>query len=65
MIRKLRRAKDITQRELAELLGVDRTAISKWEQGVALPRGKTLIRLTEILECSADDLLKGVARSEQ
>jgi len=37
MIRKLRRDKGITQRELAEMLGVDRTAISKWEQGIAFP----------------------------
>jgi len=65
MIRKLRRDKGITQRELAEMLGVDRTAISKWEQGIAFPRGKTLIRLAEILECSTDDILRGTVKSEQ
>lgn len=58
MIRKLRRAKDITQRELAAMLGLERSTVSKWEKGVALPRGKTLIKLAEILECTVDELIK-------
>lgn len=58
MIRKLRRSKDITQRELAAKLGVERSTVSKWEKGISIPRGKTLIALAELLECSVDDLLK-------
>ena len=33
---KLRREQNLTQEQLAELLGVSRQAISKWESGVSL-----------------------------
>ena len=59
MIRKLRRAKDITQSELAKVLGVERSTVAKWEAGVSLPRGKTLVALADALECTTDDILKG------
>lgn len=36
-IRELRRARDLTQDELAELLGVSYQAVSKWETGAACP----------------------------
>lgn len=58
MIRKLRRAKDITQSELAERLGVERSTVSKWEKGISVPRGKTLIALADVLECSIDELMR-------
>ena len=35
-IRELRRARDLTQDELAELLGVSYQAVSKWETGGSL-----------------------------
>jgi len=57
MIRKLRRAKDITQSELAKELGVDRSTVAKWEAGISLPRGKTLIALAKVLGCTVDELI--------
>ncbi|MBQ8332181.1 MAG: helix-turn-helix transcriptional regulator [Clostridia bacterium] len=34
-IRRLRRAKNITQERLAEHLGISTQAVSKWERGVS------------------------------
>ena len=57
MVKKIRKDKNITQRELAAMLGIERSTVSKWEKGISIPRGKTLIKLAEILECTVDELL--------
>lgn len=36
-IRKLRRSMDLSQHRLAEILGVDRNMVSRWELGKASP----------------------------
>ncbi len=51
-----RRKLDITQKELANLLGVDATSVTKWETGEALPRADKLPQLAQILDCKIDDL---------
>lgn len=35
-LKQIRKDKKLSQEELAELLGVSRQAVSKWEQGVSL-----------------------------
>ncbi|MBQ3484304.1 MAG: helix-turn-helix transcriptional regulator [Clostridia bacterium] len=55
---KLRKENNITQEQLAELLGVSRQAISKWESDTAYPETVKLIRMGEIFGCSMDYLLK-------
>ncbi len=57
-ISKLRRESNYTQEQLAELLGVSRQAISKWESSLAYPETDKLIRLGELFDCSLDYLLK-------
>lgn len=54
----LRKEKNITQEELADVLGVSRQSISKWEQDRAFPETEKLIKLSEIYNCSIDYLLK-------
>ena len=54
----LRKNKNISQEELAELLDVSRQSISKWEQGISYPSILYLIPLTKILDCHLEDLLK-------
>lgn len=46
----------LTQQQLAEIIGVDRTTVGKWELGKALPRTKRLLVLTKILSCSIEDI---------
>ncbi len=55
---KLRKEHRYTQEQLAELLGVCRQAISKWESNLAYPETDKLIRLSELYGCSMDYLLK-------
>ena len=47
----------LTQQELAELINVDRSAISKWETGEFLPRTDKLPAIAKALDCTIDELL--------
>ncbi len=57
-IRELREAREMTQGELAERMGVDRTGVNKWESEVALPRARQLPQLAEVLGCSISELFE-------
>ena len=48
----------MTQTELAEKCGVTQQAISQYESGAREPDLDTLKKLSSILECSLDELLK-------
>lgn len=53
-----RKENNITQEQLAGVLGVSRQAISKWESDTTYPETDKLIRMGELFECSMDYLLK-------
>lgn len=55
-IRKMRRARGLTQAKLAEALDVDTSTVTKWETGEAKPRADKLPLLAKILGCSIDEL---------
>ena len=55
---KLRKAQNYTQEQLADLLGVSRQSVSKWESGLAYPETEKLIRIGDMFDCSIDYLLK-------
>ena len=57
-IRAGRKAKGLSQNELAMLMGVDRTTVTKWETGKAFPKTKMLMQLSEVLGIPLEDLLK-------
>lgn len=56
----LRRRKNITQEQLAEMLGVSRQSVSRWEMDQAFPETEKLIRLAGLFSCSIDFLLSDV-----
>ena len=56
-IRALRKARSLSQQELAERLHVVRQTVSKWEQGLSVPDADMLVRLAECLEVSVEELL--------
>ena len=55
----LRKAKGMTQRELAELLNVSDKAVSRWERDESMPDILLLPVLADIFDVSCDDLLRG------
>ena len=55
---RLRKENNYTQEQLADILGVSRQAISKWESDVAYPETDKLIRLSALYRCSLDYLVK-------
>ncbi len=50
----LRKKKDLTQEQLAEILKVSRQSVSRWEMDVAFPETEKLIKLSKLLDCSID-----------
>lgn len=53
-----REAAGLTQREVAEHMGVDQSAVSFWETGKTNPRASLLVKLSELYHCTVDELLK-------
>ena len=58
-LQELRKRKGLTQEELAELLYVSRTAISKWESGRGFPNLESLKSISKYFSVSLDELLSG------
>ncbi|MEE1505121.1 MAG: helix-turn-helix transcriptional regulator [Acutalibacteraceae bacterium] len=58
-LQELRKNKGLTQEELAEVLYVSRTAISKWESGRGYPNIESLKEISKFFDVSIDDLLSG------
>ena len=54
-----RKAKGLTQMQLAESLNITDRAISKWETGRAMPDSSIMLELCSILEITVNDLLCG------
>lgn len=47
----------LTQKEVADQIGVDRTAVSFWENGKTLPRASLLSKIAMIYGVTVDELL--------
>jgi len=56
-LQELRKAKSLTQEELAEALYVSRTAVSKWESGRGYPSIDSLKGLSRFFSVSIDELI--------
>lgn len=58
-LKQLRKSKGLTQEELAALLYVSRTAVSKWESGKGFPNIDSLKHISALFDISVDSLLSG------
>ena len=56
-LKSIRKAKKISQEELAEKLGVSRQSISKWETGENYPSMNNIICLCDIFHCKMNDIV--------
>ena len=54
-----RKSVNLTQMQLAEILGLTDRAISKWETGKSLPDSSVMLQLCEVLKITVNDLLSG------
>ncbi|MBQ4546096.1 MAG: helix-turn-helix transcriptional regulator [Oscillospiraceae bacterium] len=59
LIKELRTGKGLTQKELAEKLSVSVAAVSKWENGKGFPDISILEPLSEALDISITEIIKG------
>ena len=58
-IQELRKQKGLTQEELAQVLFVSRTAVSKWESGRGYPNIESLKAIAAFFAVTIDELLSG------
>ena len=61
----LRKAKRMTQKELAELLNVSDKAVSRWERDESMPDILLLPVLADIFDVTCDELLRGEKISKE
>ena len=54
-----RKRKKLTQRQLAEALGVTDRSVSNWENGVCLPDASLYHSLCELLQISIEEFFAG------
>lgn len=52
----IRKKRNKTQKQVAEFIGVTRTAVSNYETGISTPRYDTAQKIKEFLKYSKDDL---------
>lgn len=56
-VKQLRLAAGMTQAELATRLGITTPSITKWERGRSNPDMINVFRMTEIFECSVNEII--------
>ena len=61
----LRKEKGLSQLELAEVLGVSRQAVSRWEVGASAPGMENLLALSRLYGVPLDELVGGPAREAE
>ena len=55
----LRQQRNMTQEQLAMLLGVSRQSVAKWESGQSTPDVDKLMRMADLFDCTLDELVSG------
>ena len=63
-IKAYRKAKGLSQQELAVKLNVVRQTVSKWEKGMSVPDSEMLLLLSEALDVSVSELLGETVSAE-
>ncbi|MBZ9634590.1 helix-turn-helix domain-containing protein [Clostridium sp. FP1] len=64
-LKSIRKERHISQEGLAEIIGVSRQAVSKWEQGSGYPEMEKLLVLSKELNVSLDYLMLGEIKSTE
>ncbi len=64
-IRNYRKQAGMSQEKMAELIGVSRQAITKWENGTGTPDIANLVAIAELFQISLDELLLNVKKEKK
>lgn len=56
-LKELRKRNNLTQKELAEQIGIKQNSYSDWETGKNEPNLENIVKLSKILDTSTDELL--------
>lgn len=64
-LKELRKEKNITQEQFAEMMNVSRRTVSRWETGSNMPDLDMLIEIADYYDVDLRDLLDGERKSEQ
>ena len=59
-IKEFRKRNKMSQAELASNLGISQSMVAKWETGKNYPSVENLIVLSNLFNCTIDELVKGV-----
>ena len=65
LLKELRKEKGLTQEQLAEMTGVARRTVSRWEAGNNLPDLDILIELSDLYKVDLREILSGERKSEK
>ena len=65
ILKKLRAEKELSQRELADLMYVNRSTVARWETGSRLPDAAMLSRLARCLGTDVSTLLSAAAQGDE
>lgn len=60
IIKEQREKIGLTQKQLAEMLGIRQSTVAMWETEINKPRADKLLELAKILGCTVDELLKNI-----
>ena len=64
-LRELRKAKGLTQEQLAEYLNVSGRTVSRWETGITMPDLDLLIELADLYDIDIRELIDGERKTEK
>lgn len=65
VLKRLRTEKEISQIQLAKKMFVDRSTITRWENGSRIPNNMMIAQLSRILEADSSTLFNAAAESEE
>ena len=63
-LKELRKAKNLTQEQLAERLNISGRTVSRWETGNNMPDISLLVVLAEVYDVSIPEIIDGERKSE-
>lgn len=63
-LKELRKEKELTQEQLAEIFGVSSRSVSRWENGNTMPELGILVELADYYEVDIKEIIDGERKSE-